>query len=90
MLDTKFQLNRPIGLGEDIENVKRLTDTGRRTTRYDITSPGPIGPGDLIKTSGINIPLNDRSSSSDIAVTHKRHWVIKQCALQHLTNHLAM
>ena len=57
MPHTKFQLNPTGGSGEEVENAKSLTDAGRdagrtqdagrRTTRDDISSPGPKGPGEL-------------------------------------------
>ena len=50
MPHTKFQLNPTGGSGEEVENAKSLTDAVRRTTHQDISSPGPKGPGELIKT----------------------------------------
>ena len=60
MPHTKFQLNPTSGSGEEVENAKSLTDAGRtdagRTRTQDdgqrdddISSPGPKGPGELIR-----------------------------------------
>ena len=53
---TKYGVDLLSGLGEEVENAKSLMDRRtdgqttdrRRTTRHDISSPGPIGPGELI------------------------------------------
>ena len=92
MLHTKFQLNRLNGSGEEVENVKSLTDTKmleagrmqdartdaeRRTKRYNITSLGPIGPGEL--TSYNNLCPCKASHEPDLYIRHFVYTMMETC-----------